>query len=55
MPEDILRKFKTHGYNWMVRVFRLLDKSVPKFLMGIYSKFYPDEMPRLVKEEEERK
>jgi hypothetical protein len=39
----------------MVRVFRMTEREVPSFLMGIYSKFYPEEMPRLIKPEEERK
>ena len=47
LPEDVHKKFKAHGYNWLIRVFGLTKKAVPPFLMNIYSKFYPEEMPKL--------
>lgn len=39
----------------MIRVFRLTEREVPHFFMSIYSKFYPEEIPKLTKSEEERK
>jgi hypothetical protein len=42
LPEDILRKFKTLGYCWLIRAFSMIEKDVPQFLSTIYAKFYPD-------------
>lgn len=47
LPEDVHKKFKAHGYNWLIRVFGLTKRAVPPFLMNLYSKFYPEEMPKL--------
>lgn len=42
LPEDILKKFKVLGYSWLGKIFSLVEKEVPPFLMAIYSKFYPE-------------
>jgi hypothetical protein len=51
LPEDNLRKFKALGYAWLVRAFSLTDRPLPPFVVSIYAKFYPEEMPKLLKVE----
>lgn len=48
LPEDLLRKFKTLGYSWLIRAFAMIKKDIPEFEAGVYSKFYPEEMPKLI-------
>ena len=41
LPEDILRRFKTLGYQWLVRAFGMVQKDIPQFTASLYAKFYP--------------
>ena len=42
LPEDVLKKFKTLGYSWLIKAYSLVEREVPPFLMSIYAKFYPE-------------
>ena len=43
------------GYAWLNRAFAMTQRDLPQFESAIYAKFYPEEMPRLARPEEEER